>query len=281
MPTRLVVRLETERANAVPPPHTGPAIHAAFLRAVGGSDQKLAAGMHDDRKHKSFSLTPLLDDHDHPPTRPGVPARFEVGLLRDEDIVPVLAALAAPRRWRIGTTGYRATSVEAVASASYEELALEARVSRQWSFDLLTPVGFGTARQDGVRRSVSWPDPARVLTLLAARWNRFAGRHVALPDDIAHVVGEHLQVNGGTLRVVPHLVEPNQRTHPTGYRHGSIGTMSYEVVAANDVPVETLRALDALANFADYAGCGDRTAVGMGYVRHRPTSTPVPASHAV
>lgn len=266
MPIRITVPLKPAHERAVPPRHTGPAVYAAFLRAVKSLNPDLSAALHDTPKFKPFTLTPLLDERDQAPDTPGGQARFEVALLADELTGPVLGALTLCSEYRIGNTVYRPGEVTISAVASYPDLAMRARSVTNWTFRLITPVSFATAKDEGIRRERPWPDPVRVLTNLADRWATFAGP-VALPESTWAVIADHAEVAGGELRIVDHLVEPSQHANRAGYRHGCVGTVSYRLADADAVPDAVRRAVDALAGFADYAGFGDRTAVGMGYVR--------------
>jgi CRISPR-associated endoribonuclease Cas6 len=265
MPVRIMVALTPEHDRAVPPPHTGPAVYAAFLGAVRERSPRLSAVLHDSVRYKPFTLTPLLDERDRAPTEAGA-TRFEIGLLSDELTGPVLGALTGMERVRVGRTWYRPDSPDVVSAVPYLELALTAEPVVEWSFRLLTPVGFASARDEPVRRQRPWPDPVRVLRNLAARWDTFAG-DVALPPDTVAVLSDHVEVVGGDLRIVEHLVEPGKRDSPAGYLRGSVGTVRYRLADAHRVPAEIRLALDALAGFAEFAGFGDRTAMGMGYVR--------------
>lgn len=269
MPVRIVVRLEPVRAEAVPPPHTGPAVNAAFLDAVRDTDPDLGAALHDSPRYKPFTLTPLLDDRDGAPSVAGRAVRFEVGLLVDGHTATVLGALKAREGYVVGATEYRTTEVSIVALASFEDLAHQARPQAAWGFRLLTPVSFATARDEGARRERPWPEPARVFGNLAQRWDRFAGE-VGLPGAAHLAIEQHLETAGGQVRIVEHLVESSQADRRAGYRHGSVGRVSYRLAAPDSVPDEGKLALDALAAFAPFAGFGDRTAYGMGYVRFDP-----------
>lgn len=273
MPVRLVVRLEPTQPEAIPPRQTGPAINAAFLAAVRDADSGLATALHDSPRYKPFTLTPLLDDRDGAPSTPGVAARFEVGLLVDEHTATVLSALQARPRYLVADTEYRTADVGIVAIASFEDLAHQARPCGSWGFRLLTPVSFATARDEGPRRERPWPEPVRVFRNLAQRWNSFAGE-VALPEQVHTVIDQHLETAGGQVRIVEHLIEPSQRDRRAGYRHGCVGRVSYRLANPGSAPEEGKLALDALAGFADFAGFGDRTANGMGYVQLQPAPSP-------
>lgn len=278
MPVRIVVRLEPVRADGVPSLHTGPAVNAAFLDAVRDTDPDLAAAFHDSPRYKPFTLTPLLDDRDAAPSASGRAVRFEVGLLVDGHTATVLGALKSREGYAIGATGYRTTDVSIGALASFEDLAHQARPQVAWGFRLLTPVSFATARDEGARRERPWPEPARVFGNLAQRWDRFAGE-VALPDSAHTAIEQHLETAGGQVRIVEHLVEPSQADRRAGYRHGSVGRVSYRLAAPDSVPDKGKLALDALTAFAPFAGFGDRTAYGMGHVRIEPPPSRQPGAN--
>lgn len=275
MPVRIVVRLQPVRPEAVPPQHTGPAVNAAFLDAVRDADPGLAAVLHDSPKYKPFTLTPLLDDRDRAPSAQGAAARFEIGLLVDGHTATVLGALQARTGYVVGDTEYRTTEVSIGALASFEDLAYQACPRTAWGFRLLTPVSFASARDEGARRERPWPEPQRVFGNLTQRWNTFAGP-VALPDTAQPVIEQHLETAGGQVRIEQHLIEPSQRGRRAGYRHGSVGRVSYRLAAPASAPDEAKLALDALAAFATFAGFGDRTANGMGHVHLEPPPSPRP-----
>ncbi|MCO1575121.1 CRISPR-associated endoribonuclease Cas6 [Crossiella sp. SN42] len=268
MPVRIRVELEPEQPTAVPPPQNAPAVNAAFLAAIRATDKGLATALHNAPRYKPFTLTPLLDHQDATPTDPGQPARFEVGLLADELTAPVLTALHGRARIRVGTTGYRVAEVGVVAAASYEALAHSAATRNRWSFTLITPVSFATAANEGVRRERPWPDPDRIFTNLANRWDTFAG-DVCLPLAAGDLIRDNLETTAGTLRLVPHLVKA-----PDIHRQGSVGEVTFRAASATGAPAEAVRAVDALATFANTAGFGDRTALGMGYVRLHQAGLP-------
>ena len=273
MPTQIVVSLVPTAATAVPPPHTGPAVYAAFLKAVRAVDPELSAIMHDSPRYKPFTLSPVLDEQGRPPSTPGQPGRIVAGLLIDAYAAPVLAALHHAAGHQIAQTRYRTVDV-AVHAVSYAELATGADpAATTWAYDLLTPVGFATGRGDGARRQRPWPDAERVFTNLTRRWDAFAGE-VALPTSAEPAVVDHLEAVDAQLRMVTHLVEPGQRNPQHRFRRGTVGSVTFQLAEASGVPGDARRAVDALAAFASYAGFGDRTAMGMGHVRRRLSPPP-------
>jgi CRISPR-associated endoribonuclease Cas6 len=278
VPTRIAVRLSPAHRRAIPPQHTGPAIHAVLLGAVRRADPALAAHLHDSPKFKCFTLTPLLRaDDDTPPRTPGEPARFEIGLLDDTHTAMILSALAGTETVEVGRTTYHLDAVDLTTTTSYPELAAQTRPATSWEFDLLTPVSFATPRDQGPRKQLPWPDATRVFTNLADRWDTFSPHGFAMPPDARTAIDEHLEVDAGAVHLVEHLVEPSRREHPDGYRRGSVGRVTFRLAMAKQLPEVAHHAVAALAQFAGYAGMGDRTAMGMGYTRHRRAAATRPA----
>lgn len=273
MPAQIVVSVEPTSASAVPPPQTGPAVNAAFLKAVDALDPALAKVLHDSPRYKQFAITPILGQHGRAITKGGEPAQFTVSLLVDRHTAPILAALHSCTEYQIAQTRYRTTGIEVQAS-SYADLATYADMGRvEWSFYLLTPVGFATGLGDGARREHPWPDPARVFGNLARRWETFAADR-PLPASVTTAITDHLETVDGQVRIARHLVEPHQRNPENRFRRGAVGTVTYRLATPEVLPPEARHAVDTLASFAAYAGFGDRTAMGMGHVRPRPVPAP-------
>ncbi|MGQ0838153.1 CRISPR system precrRNA processing endoribonuclease RAMP protein Cas6 [Actinokineospora sp.] len=245
-------------------------MYAVVLKAVRQVDEVLAGRMHDSPKFKGFTLTPLLGDDDLAPTTPGCSAGFAVSVLDDAHTATVLAGLNATSSVLIGRTEYRVVSAESVESVPYEQIVREAEPRATWEFDLITPVSFATARGQGARRQQPWPDAVRVFTNLADRWAAFAPPGCVLPGLVRGAIDEHLETCAGAVRLAEHLVEPSQRGNENGYRVGSVGWVGWRLAASARLSEVALRGVDALARFGCFAGMGDRTAMGMGYVRLRP-----------
>jgi CRISPR-associated endoribonuclease Cas6 len=265
------VSLAPEVPGALPPPQTGPAVAAAFLNAIGLSDSDLAAYLHDGPRPKPYALTPLLDEADRPPRRGSTRTRFEIGVLADDLLAPMLAALMEDRPWRIGRTSYRRLATDVTGLASYPDIFNAAKPATTWDFHLLTPVAFSTAKEEGARRQRPLPQPEWVFRALYTRWHALAGSATSpIPDTLPVAVEEHLEVVDCELRTAEHLVKAGVPAV-----NGCVGTVRYALAEAAAVPASARCALDALATFATFAGIGDRTAVGMGFARLKPHIKPV------
>ncbi len=262
MPARIVVGLKPESAGSLPPPQTGPAVSAAVLASLrDGGYTELATAMHDAHPPKAYAVTPLLDEAHRAPGRTSEQVRFEVGVLRDELMAPVLAALTARSRWEFGRTGYVTDTVFMGAAEPYPELLAAARPATTWAFHLLTPVTFITGGLQGARRQQPLPDPERLFGALLSRWRAHTGDLSPLPDGTPEAIEGHLEITDFELRATEHLIKAG-----VGPLRGAVGTVRYTLVQASAVPAPARCGLDALARFALYAGVGNRTNVGMGYV---------------
>ncbi|WP_250292635.1 CRISPR system precrRNA processing endoribonuclease RAMP protein Cas6 [Frankia sp. CiP1_Cm_nod1] len=262
MPARVVVSVRPVSPRALPPPYTGPAVNAAVLAAVREElSPEASAYLHDGPPPRPFAITPLLDEHQRAPGRSSARVRFEVGILLDEITSSMLAALRNRDRWRFGFTDYVTEAVELAGGEPYPDLLAAAPPATSWAFGLVTPVSFATGRDDGVRRQRILPDPERVFGTLAYRWRAWARDLAPLPSDIDATINGHLELVETTLSSAEYVVKIGAPK-----RRGCVGFVRYQLAAPADVPPRTRAALNALARFACYAGIGDRTPSGMGYV---------------
>lgn len=267
MPTRIVVHLGHRNGRAPVPRHTGPAINAAFLAQLREAGEAgLTSALHETRPPKPYTLTPLLG--------PGADgssgnARFEVALLADALVAPVLQALAKTRTLRVANCFYEVASVEVAATEQYATLVARARPTDGWRLRIRTPMAFLTAREEGARRCRPFPEAEWVFSNLHRRWEFFAPE-IALPPSAAAAITSNLEVADHRLTMAEHLLKPGA---PPG--RGSVGEVVYRLAEARRVPSSAKIALDALVRFSRYAGIGDRTTIGMGNVH------PVPANPRV
>jgi len=259
VPARIVVTLRTESGRpSQPPPHTGPAVAAAFLLAIKKIDPRTAAQLHDEPPPKRYTTTPLLGEDGAPARLASTETRFEVGVLTDSLFAPIYTALTADEPWRIDRVAYQRAATDIRAVVTYPDLLSQARPESRWAFRRVTPTGFSTAKEQGVRRSRPLPDPERIFGSLLARWRALAD--TPLPETLPSTIAHHLEIVDCELTVAKHLVKPG-----APLARGCRGTVSVALAEPERVPPGDRRALDALAAFAAFAGLGDRTTVGMGH----------------
>ncbi|RAY16858.1 hypothetical protein DPM19_01440 [Actinomadura craniellae] len=259
MPARITIHLAPAGPRPpVPPPHTGPAVNAAFLAALrGAGEADLSAALHETKPPKPYALTPLVDERNRLAGSSSERVRFEVGVLADPLTGPVLQALAATPQMRVARCLYEVAAVELAGAETYPDLLAAARPANRWHLDVRTPVAFFTAREEGVRRARPFPEPEWVLADLYRRWSAFG---VPLEEAVTELISGNVEVADHRLTMAEHLLKAGA---PPG--RGSVGTVTYRVADTRRTTPQARAALDALVRFAAYAGIGDRTTIGMGY----------------
>ncbi|GAA2162010.1 CRISPR system precrRNA processing endoribonuclease RAMP protein Cas6 [Actinomadura napierensis] len=262
MPARIIVHLEPAGGRPpVPPPHTGPAVNAAFLAALrdfGESD--LSSALHETRPPKPFALTPLLDEQDRRAGASSERVRFEIGVLVDSLTAPILQALAATENVRVARCLYRVASVGIGRAEAFPDLAAGARPADRWALRIATPVAFFTAREEGARRVRPFPEPEWVLADLYRKWTAFAP-DAPLDEATSQAITQNIEIADYRLTMTEHLLKAN--VPPV---RGSVGKVVYRVADTRRSSPEALASLDTLVRFSAYAGIGDRTTIGMGHV---------------
>ncbi|WP_396454885.1 CRISPR system precrRNA processing endoribonuclease RAMP protein Cas6 [Actinomadura sp.] len=261
MPARIIVHLEPAAGRPpVPPPHTGPAVNAAFLAALrDAGEDALSAALHEIRPPKPFALTPLLDERDRRANASSKQVRFEIGILANSLTAPVLQALAATGDVRIARCQYKVAAIELAGAETFPDLLAGAASASRWTLRIATPVAFFTALEEGVRRVRLFPEPDWVFSDLYRKWNAFAPE-VALGKATAQTITQNLEVADYRLTMGEYLLKAG--VPPV---RGSIGTISYRIADIRHTTAEGRAGLDALIRFSAYAGIGDRTTIGMGH----------------
>ena len=262
MPIRIRVDLDPAVPGRAESGHSGRSVNAAVLAAIRDtSPPALSQALHSPSGYKPYTVTPVLNGSWPPARQTASPLWFGLGLLTDDLASPVLTALESTKEIRIGSAFYPIAKVTVPMSATYEELAARAGTAVTWEFTLVTPTGFATAAGEGPRREIPWPEPTRAFGNLARRWSYFAPA-APLPEDTKTVVQSHIEVADFDMRMARFPVKPGQPE-----RHGAVGRITYRIAAANTLQPSTVKTLNTLACYAEYAGLGDRTSIGMGYVR--------------
>jgi CRISPR-associated endoribonuclease Cas6 len=170
-------------------------------------------------------------------------------------------ALEATPQLRIGRGSYRNVKATVQMSATYENLVVRTPVGTTWEFGIVTPSGFATAAVEGPRREIPWPEPGRVFASLARRWAYFAPA-MRFPEGLDTVIHAGIEVTDFDLRLASYVVKSGEPP-----RRGAVGRVTYRLAGTQSLPASVISSVNALAGYAEYAGFGDRTAMGMGYVR--------------
>lgn len=252
VPTRLELRLHAiDVPRSGPPPHTGPAIHALVVGRFAALDPGLADRV--DRQWpspKPFCVTPLL------PPSGDRPWRFQVGVFDDDLAVELLKPFASLHEVVVGRSRFVVTEGSGD-EITWEELAQSARPASRWRLRFRSPTVF-RASFGGEHRAWPLPAPVLVLSRLASIWDRYSP--VALPTGVADLAARHLSID----RLENISTTAYMTRAPKGFVTGFTGTAEYSL--AGDVPVEHRMAINSLFQLTAFAGVGDQTTKGMGWV---------------
>jgi len=248
--------------------------HAAFLRTVRESDLALAEVLHlPNPSARPFTVSPLLgvgrarDGEVHlspardyflrftvlyPPIFEHFMARFlhsaerpVIRLGRALLLIKEILTTPGSHPW----AGY----------TSWAQLAAEARPEPEITLAFTAPTAFGFGQKEWGKKVVVLPEPDLVFGNLARSWNSLAPSPLQLDRDaLMSYVEEHVVVK----RV--HKLETQMLRFSRSPQIGFVGQVTYGLMAEDEA---ARRQLNALADFAFYAGVGMKTTMGMGQTR--------------
>lgn len=250
MPALLEATLHTPHPR--PQGLLGVPLHGLLFSALEGVDSALSAQLHA-AQIKSFRIGPSQWEEGEDVHR----ISFQVGLLDDGLLDLLLTALAPGTEFGSVETTLRGQVINAQVRAqeSYEAMynrhAQHVR-GRQVSFHFLTPTTFRVTDLD-----LPFPVPKTVFYGLQTRWEHFCDLHFG--PELNDWIGRAVRVQDFRLR--PRTV------HFKGMRGASIlacvGDVDYAVTRPGDAEPVFVR---LLADYANYAGVGYKTAFGLGHV---------------
>jgi CRISPR-associated endoribonuclease Cas6 len=284
MPHSLVFNLLPQ--SPIPPQYlTGRHLHALFLTLVSSVDTTLGDRLHDSTADKAFTLSPLqirgqgigdreqdrgkykskiftsssLQYSHQQPIPAGTPCWWRISLLDDTlfgKLTQLWLNLNPNRPWHLGPadlyiTGIQGTpqSIQPWANAStyaqlYEQ-ASNGNSSINLSFS--TPTAFRQGQYDS-----TLPTRESVFNSLLSRWNKYSGielSHIAIESIFPSFVNIHTEI----------LADSRSKFI------GIIGEVNYKILGEIE-PIQ-IKQINALADFALYAGIGRKTTMGMGMSR--------------
>lgn len=296
MPHSLVLNFSP--ISPIPPGFTsGKNLHAFFLNLVSSVDADLGAQMHDNQASKAFTLSPLQmlrepkENRSNMPVlsgakqsalpvrwthleaiAPNTPCWWRISLLDDRlfgHLSQLWLNLNPSQPWHLGPANLHITSVLGTPQSTqpwanfcnYEQLYAQASSeNRRLTLQFCTPTAFRQGKYDS-----SMPTAERVFGSLLRRWNAYSG--LEFPKEILAAVQDS-QVNIRTeVAVDPRsqFQHTGARVNPCNRFTGCVGKVTFQILGR--VTPETVRQLNALADFALYAGVGRKTTMGMGMGR--------------
>lgn len=297
MPHSLVLNLFPD--SPIPPGFlTGQHFHALFLSLVSSVNKRLGDELHANQANKPFTLSPiqvvsgLRTSSDSKLRRerpkvvaerslrwqyqeaiaPGSPCWWRISLLEDRlfhQLSQLWLNLNPQKPWHLGPADLYITSILGTPQSTqpwanycpYEQLYEGAsRDNRRISLQFFTPTAFRHGKYDS-----ALPTPEAVFGSLLRRWSRYSPIPIS-SEAIALLHPSAFKIH--TERVT----DPRQQFQHTGASinpaqqfTGCIGTVTFQVLG--DASPEILQQVNALADFALYAGVGRKTPMGMGVTR--------------
>jgi len=248
--------------------------HAAFLRTLQEADPELATALHASNEAiRPFTVSPLRGI---PRARHKGQVRLSPGrdywlrftVLRPHIFERFMARfLSGEGRPTIRLGGAEVLIKEILTTpgshpwagyTSWAQLA-EARPEPEITLAFTTPTAFGFGQKAWGKKVMVLPRPETVFGNLVRSWNHLAPPSLQLDrDGLMSYVEEHVVVK--RLRGL--------KTQMLRFRHspqvGFVGQVTYGLMAEDEA---AHRQLNALADFAFYAGVGMKTAMGMGQTR--------------
>ncbi|MEA5503851.1 CRISPR-associated endoribonuclease Cas6 [Halotia wernerae UHCC 0503] len=284
MPNSLVLNLLPQ--SPIPPQYlTGRHLHALFLTLVSSVDSTLGDRLHDSTADKAFTLSPLqirgqgIGDrgqdrskykskvptssflqYSHQQLIPaGTPCWWRISLLDDtlfSKLTQLWLNLNPHHPWHLGPADLYITSIQGTPQSmqpwanacTYAQLYEEAS-DRNHTINLIfsTPTAFRQGKYD-----TTLPTRECVFNSLLSRWNKYSGiefYHIAIESIFPSFVNIHTEI----------LADSRSKFI------GILGEVSYRLMGEIE-PIQ-IKQINALAEFALYAGVGRKTTMGMGIVR--------------
>ncbi len=264
-----VIALRFDRDVAVPG-LGGEALHGLFFEMLRKHDASFAEHLHDLKGDKPYSISGILTDQSKREGRIHIPAdtrvEFRLGLLTDDLIEHTLegfgslAKTGAPVRFgsvtaRVEGIAFQTGMHPLVRSTTYPGLVQAALDESRIILQFTSPTSFRAGDVQDIL-----PKPERVFGSLLNAWQMFSPVKFdpSLKDAFALV-----RVSDYELRT--------ELIHFTRYKViGFKGHVSYTCV--RDASEATRLAINALADFAFFAGVGYKTTMGLGQAIHRHRS---------
>jgi len=250
---------------------TGRHIHALFLTLISSVDQALGDRLHGETFNKAFSLSPiqlikpsrkptLLTWHHPTPIPAHTPCWWRISLLDDQlfgKLTNLWLNLNLQQPYHLGSANLCIMGILGTPQShqpwanysSYEQIYDQASdVETTITFALATPASFRQGQFDTLL-----PTPELVFKSLCDRWNTYS--HIPIdPQIIQPVYDSKFNLRTEIVR--------NYDTHTF---IGCVGEISYKILG--EASPTQIKQLNALADYAMYAGIGRKTTMGMGMVK--------------
>ncbi len=279
MPHSLILNLLPE--SPIPPGYlTGKHLHALFLSVVSSVDQDLGDRLHANTANKAFTLSPLqiapypnrLQWQYHHRVETGTPCWWRISLL-DDDLFGVLNPLwlnlNLQQTWHLGPANLQITSILGTPQSpqpwahfcNYQQLYEHASDEhRKIALHFYTPTAF---RQGGYDSAL--PTRELIFGSLLRRWNEYSSMQMS-EACITSLYPSSFEIHT-EVATDPRqqFIHTGATVDPSNRFMGFVGKLTFQILGKVD-PL-AIKQVNALADFALYAGVGRKTTMGMGMAR--------------
>lgn len=276
MPHSLILNL-IPKSPIYPNYLTGRHYHALFLNLISSVDRNLGDKLHDSTADKAFTLSPLQvqTNHRYPqknsrynkqlqvdqaaPIPPGTLCWWRISLIDDTlfgKLTPLWLNINPEQPWRLGSADLFITSILATPQSTqpwanacnYGQLYQQASDSeRVISLSFATPTAFRQGKYD-----TTLPTRECVFNSLLSRWNKYSG--IEFPEINFDCIFPSF------INIQTEIVADSRSKFI-----GIVGEVTYRIMG--DIDAMEIKKINALADFAIFAGVGRKTTMGMGMVR--------------
>jgi CRISPR-associated endoribonuclease Cas6 len=256
---------------------SGRHLHALFLELVKSVDSDLATKLHQQSTEKAFTLSPLQILRTQPLNRPaklntltlqfqhnrtiaaGIPCWWRVSLLDEKlfgRLMQLWLKLNPNQPWQIGGAELQVISILSnpqphqpwAGFIPYVELFEQASDSeRQLKLHFCTPTTFRLTKYDS-----ALPSKELVFKSLLRRWHQYS--EISFLEEILEPIYPSF------FDIRTEIVTDSRSKFI-----GCVGTVTFQILG--EVEPQIIQQINALADFALYAGVGRKTPMGMGMVR--------------
>jgi CRISPR-associated endoribonuclease Cas6 len=245
--------------------------HASFLALIESAAPELAQALHDADARKPFTVSPLrvadracVNGHIRLREGDGCSMRFTIldsTLFQSFQSALIASSLAATIRlqnipFAVEEAITTPRAEELTGYTTFAELRDAARDERAIALRFDSPTALSFNDETGKKFDLL-PTPWRVFDSLCRKWNAFAETPIVDPKALRAWMETNMLVSGHNLRT-----EALQFDRFT--QKGFVGSVVYET-KSDDITM--VRVVNALADFALYAGVGYKTTMGMGQCR--------------
>jgi len=235
----------------------GEALHGLLFNILRANSTEVASELHKQEEQKPFTISPLLSGHElkagYSIISPMREATFRLTTLTEEMLAaamsPLFLMVAGGKLLYLSRRPITVCRVDLCQEkfTSFSELLADALPHPKVVLEFITPTSF---KVGGVQSL--FPDPKLVFSSLLRRWNAFS--ETKLPEEYIKSFAS-IKVSSYDLHT--------ELVHFSRYKMiGFKGRTEFELPKDLGEPFQ--RVVNALADFAPYAGVGVKTAMGMG-----------------